>query len=266
MNNKKFVIFIVILLISGVFIPVVNSVKYNYKSYDNNDEKTQIVQVYIKKYDAFGKTCCNELIKKITIDDAECIKNELLNIQKKFNSNEEVIRHQFDVMHKWELLDSKIDFDDFEQLLISRYNKNITVDIPMISTDVTILGPSIVSFLTIGSVIFPLHLLFWDMLGPLWWNATILNFDKLGGTSISAQVLLTPALAIYSSAMTFINSLGLVIGPKFMLSPFTSILIGVAGVSIAANIFTDSFAMNVFDWSAGFCLAGLIAYISQIEP
>ena len=38
MNNKKFVIFIVILLISGVFIPVVNSVKYNYKSYDNNNK------------------------------------------------------------------------------------------------------------------------------------------------------------------------------------------------------------------------------------
>jgi hypothetical protein len=187
-------------------------------------------------------------------------------VQENFKSSDDVIRSQFEIMHKWGLLDSSIDFDYFEQLFNSNYNKFAYIDFPSISTDVTILGPSIVSFLTIGSVIFPLHMLFWDMLKPIWWNATIFNYDIIGGSSIAAQLMVSPALAIYSSAMTFINSIGLVIGPKFILSPFVSILIGVLGLSITANVYTDSFAMNVFDWSAGICIAGMIAYISQIQP
>ena len=261
-------LFIVSMLISCLFIPVINSMEnMNIISNDDVDiEDKQIADVYIRKYDPVEKTFYKELVKQITAEDALLIREELLSVQENFENSEEIISNQFEVMHKWGLLDPAIDFDYFEQLLNSNYNKFANIDFPSISTDVTLLGPSFVSFLTIGSIIFPLHMLFWDMLKPIWWNATKFNYDAMGGSSILAQLFVSPALAIYSSTMTFINSFGFVIGPKFILSPFVSILMGVLGLGITVNIYMDSFAMNVFDWSAGICIAGMIAYISQIQP
>jgi hypothetical protein len=267
MKRKIVGILVVTLLISLIFTPIINSMdKRDIIIHNNNREETQIANVYIKKYDPVEKTFYKELIKQITKEEAELIKEELLYVQENFETSEEVIRNQIDIMHKWGLLNSEIVFDDFEGLL--KYEKQIlkNIDFPTISTDVTILGPSIISFLTIGGGIFPLHLIFWDLIGPIWWNSTRFDFDIFGGTAIAAQILISPAMALYCSAMTFINSFGVVIGPNFVISPFISILVGVAGFSITVNIFTDGFEFNAFDWSVGFCVTGLIAYISTIQP
>ena len=266
MKKKIIGIFMMTLLISCLFIPIVNSKEkiHPIKSYDTNEKETQTANIFIKKYDPIERTCRNELIKQMSLEDALSIKRELIDSQHNIKSSKEVIRNQFNIMHKWDLLDPNIDFDDFENVLNS-INRFKNINMPTISTDVTILGPSIISFLTIGGIIFPLHLILWDLLGPIWWNSTRIDLDIFGGTAIAAQLLISPAMALYCSAMTFINSIGVVIGPRFIISPFVSILVGVAGFSITANILTSGFEMNVFDWSVGLCLTGLVAFISQIQ-
>jgi len=269
---KKIIgIFIMTLFISSIFAPVLNSIEINNFEnigidYSTNVIDEEIATVYMKKYNPVEGKYTREIIKTITLNEAECIKHELLEVQEKFDSSEEIIKNQMDIMHEWGLLNSEIEFDEFKYLLDSANHNYYTTDLPTISADVTLLGPSVISFLTIGGIIFPLHLIFWEMLGPIWWNSTRLNFDLFGGTDIAAQLLISPVMALYCSAMTIINCFGMVIGPKILLSPFMSILIGVAGFSITVNIMTDGFEMNVFDWSAGFCVTGLVAYISEITP
>jgi hypothetical protein len=264
---KKIIgIFIMTLLTSCLFIPVINSMEtMNIIDNSNADiDDMQMANVYIKKYDPVEKTFYKELVKQITAENALLIKEELLSVQENFETSEDIISNQFDIMHKWGLLDADVDFNDFKILLENEKINDLAF--PTISTDVTLLGPSIISFLTIGGGIFPLHLIFWDLIGPIWWNSTISHFDFFGGTDVASQVLISPAMALYCSAMTFINSFGMVIGPNFVISPFMSILMGVAGFSITANIFSNGFEFNAFDWSVGFCLTGLIAYVSEIQP
>jgi hypothetical protein len=235
--------------------------------YRKGESSTEIAIVYLKKYDLQNGSFIKEPLMEITIDEAERLKEELLHIEKTFNSSEEKIREQINVMHKWNILPPNIKFDDFIMAL-EKMKKNcyLPSHVPPILFDVIVCGPAINSFLVIGGCFYPIHLIFPELLLPIPLYHERFYLDIFNGTNISAFLGIMPVAAIICPTMTFISVLGVTLGPKMLYSPFIAVHIACFGGSISVALFTEEFPINILDWAIGISPGGLIAYISDINP
>jgi len=267
MKNKIIGFLLIVLLVICSIFPVVNSNLINENEIIVNRlkctiDENEIATVYMKKYDSLNNKIVNEPIKEITRNEAEQIKRELMQIEGKFIGSEIKILEQIKIMEKWDLIPSGVDVKDLFSVL-NRFD-NITI-LPTISSfqtpSVIVCGPAISSFLTIGGPQIPIQQLLFSFFKPWWFNSTVQKFDIFNGTSIGGLAAIMPVLVLWGSPMTIINNFGTVIGARTVISPFMAILVAYAGIDIFVSFWTDSYGLNIFDWSIGIYLTGVIVHI-----
>jgi len=210
----------------------------------------------------------NDIIKDITIEEANHIKNELLNIEKNYH-DEEKIRKQMEILHENELLPSSINLDDYLNSLdklknIFGFNQVQPVDI--IHTGYVFSGPSIESTFSLGGQTYQLQLLVGDLL-EYYFDIELFDYqnnDTLNGTHFHSSAYSGPVFVGISPAAAFITTIGAIIsGPAFVYAPFVSIRVLFSGVHLSAKIFQCENPITVFDWHLNIALMGVLVYQSN---
>jgi len=263
MNRVKICFFIVMLLITTSFFPLVNS--NNVQEINDSvsyDEK--YATLYYNSYDMEEKRIISDPIKDIEIADVEIIKEELLEIQDNFDSSEKIIEEQINVLHKWDLIPDEITFDELNKVKDNIVKiKDISLDLPTIIPGVVVYGPSISSRLAFAGVLLPLIIPLWDIIGTWGSIMDITRYDIFNGTKIMKWFYIVPISAYYCSSVSLINTYGMVFGPNMILSPFMAIDIIYAGFSITVSIWDDHQPVNILDWGVGVCLTGVTVYVED---
>ena len=270
MFRKSLVIGAVILFVTTSFIPASSQfTKIDVKDesqtpYENSKSENAMATVYLKKYDRNEGKLAVEPLKKITLEEALQLKEELLSIEERYDSSKEKIREQINVMHKWDVLSENVTFEEFLTVIEGKeHNSRLSTSSSSVTPSVMICGPVITSFLSVGGPMIPLHVFLFNLLPPLWYNVSQERLDILNGTRIAKFYGILPLVAFYCSSMTLINAFGAVVGENSVFSPFVAIMVLHAGAGISISIFDDGFPTNILDWSIGVSATGLIAYLSM---
>jgi len=278
MINKTLLALVTILLLTTVIFPVftaysdgIDETNVGKAGHQNDIDKSKKASININRYDPDLKRIVKEHIKNITKEEAEQLKEEILEIQDKCCSNIEKIQQQLDIFHKWNILPSNLSIEDF-LLVMDRMKNNSKIfsspSIVLPTPGVILFGPSIISYFTIGGISYPIHL-FLPRIIPsnvtLWLNITI--DELLYGTQLRGWVGFEPAFVPISPTMSFINVFGpFIYGPTSLLSPFIAVEIVSIGFSIDVTILESIVPVVLFDWVVDACLMGGIVYLAQSIP
>jgi hypothetical protein len=142
-------------------------------------------------------------------------------------------------------------------------SKSLNNSLLSIEPGVIVYGPAITSRLALAGVLLPLHIPLWLFLKPWFSASNFTNIDIFNGTRIMKWFGIAPVLVYYCSAMTIINTVGVVMGPMMVFSPFMSIDILYAGFSLTISIWDDHHPVNILDWGVGVSLTGITVYIDK---
>lgn len=267
-TDKKLTILISVLLIVVTLFPLFNAQNIDHYKENGDNQRNQTSSdyaiVYLKKYDTQSRQYIQEPICTLTRNEAEQLKDELFQVEKKCNSNIEKIGQQFSILHKWEIIPS---FITLENLLYIKEKIDGSVSLPRSTyafTPHTIYcGPSLTSFLTIGGSFFVLHQFLGNLLPPYLYTYIYERLDMFNGTRLAGWLGITPVLGMYCPVMTLINAFGLVEGPNTVFSPFMALMVLYVGFGIAVSVFDDGYPYSLFDWGVGVSLTGVIIYIME---
>jgi hypothetical protein len=270
MGKKSIILLLSIMLVGTILIPMVNAQSSpNYftrspinKIIEQNDN--EIATVYAEHYDAYAKKIIREPIMELSKQDAEIIKQQLVNVDKSNLLNQEKIKEQMSILHEWKILPENITYEDFEIVLNRMINIKQNHTNPIITPGFIMTGPAITSTLALGGDIFPIELLFGKLVGYFFdiqiFNQTISGL--LNGTNLEAGAIAGPVYVGFGPTLAFI----VIVGPstqgffKVLLSPFIDIKVLFAGVHFTVTTFENSNAITVFDWHMNIALMGVLAY------
>ena len=270
MGKKSIILLLSIMLVGTILIPMVNAQSSpNYftrspinKIIEQNDN--EIATVYAEHYDAYAKKTIREPIMELSKQDAEIIKQQLVNVDKSNLPNQEKIKEQMNILHEWKILPETITYEDFEIVLNRMINIKQNHTSPIITPGFIMTGPAITSTLALGGDIFPIELLFGKLVGYFFdiqiFNQTISGL--LNGTNLDAGAIAGPVYVGFGPTLAFI----VIVGPstqgffKVLLSPFIDIKVLFAGVHFTVTTFENSSAITVFDWHMNVALMGVLAY------
>ena len=116
-NDKKLAIIIMVILIATALFPIINAqrtdqFKKNKKDQSNTGDP-DTATVYIKKYDAKNRQYINEPICSLKKREAEQLRDELYQAEKKYNTNMEKLDKQLSILHNWGIVPPHITIQDF---------------------------------------------------------------------------------------------------------------------------------------------------------
>ena len=269
-GKKSIILLLSIMLVGTILTPIVNAQSSpNYftrlpinKIIEQNDN--EIATVYTEHYDAYAKKTIREPIMELSKQDAEIIKQQLVNVDKSNLPNQEKIKEQMNILHEWKILPETITYEDFEIVLNRMINIKQNHTSPIITPGFIMSGPAITSTLALGGDIFPIELLFGKLVGYFFdiqiFNQTISGL--LNGTNLDAGAIAGPVYVGFGPTLAFI----VIVGPstqgffKVLLSPFIDIKVLFAGVHFTVTTFENSSAITVFDWHMNVALMGVLAY------
>lgn len=223
------------------------------------DEREKTVSIVLQTSESENK------IKEISLDKANMIKEELLDIEKEYSA-EEKIRKQMEILHENELLPSAVKLDDYLKILhklktFSGFNKNLSQQ--LINTGYIFSGPSIESTFTLGGQTYQLQLFVGNVL-EYFFDIELFDYqnnDTLNGTHFHSSAYSGPVFVGISPAASFITTLGIIIsGPAFVYAPFINIRVLFSGVHLSAKIFECENPITVFDWHLTVALMGVLIY------
>jgi hypothetical protein len=279
--KKSVIVLFFIMLVSTTLIPMVNarvSSKYIFGSTMDKiieEKNNEIATVYAEHYDSYTKKIVKEPIMELNKQDAEIIKQQLINASKSNLSNQDKIKEQMRILHEWKILPENLTYEDFEIVLDRIINIQNKQTLPIniqnkqallfINPSFIMTGPGITSTLTIGGDIFPLELLI-GKLAAYFFNINILNQtidELLGGTNIDGGVASGPVYVGFGPSISFIINAG----PstqgffKMLISPFIEMKVLFAGVHFTARIFENSTAITLFDLHINVALMGILVYL-----
>ncbi|VVB59610.1 Uncharacterised protein [uncultured archaeon] len=271
MEKKSIILLLNIMLVGTILIPMVNaqsSPTYFTKSPINKiieQKDNGIATVYTEHYDAYAKKIIREPIMELNKQDAEIIKQQLVNVDKSNLPNQEKIKEQMSILHKWKILPENITYEDFEIVLNRMINIKQNHTNPLITPGFIMTGPAITSTLALGGDIFPIELLLGNLVG-YFFDIQIFNRTMSGllnGTHLDAGIIAGPVYVGFGPTLAFI----VIVGPstqgffKVLLSPFIDIKVLFAGVHFTVSIFENSSAVTLFDWHINVALMGVITYL-----
>lgn len=267
MNKKTLIKIVSICIISFLIYPAVFA--NNNKSTDVEPKKT--VSIYYDSFDSNDGERIKKKVAEMTIEEAEHIKNKLLETEKKYES-EEKIRHQITILRDHGLLPDNDRLDRY----ISIIDKlgNIFGPDPNQLQQVEdggyiFTGPSIESTFTLGGQTYPLQTFIGDVL-EYYFDIEIFDFqnnDTFNGTHFHSSAYSGPVFVGISPASAFITTLGVVFqGPLFIYSPFVTIRVLFAGAHLSAKIYECVNPITVFDWHLNAALMGVLIYQSSVIP
>lgn len=269
--KKSMIVLFFIMMVSAVFIPMMNaqvSSKNIIGSTMNKfieEKDNEIATVYTDRYDSYAKKIVKEPIMELNKQDAEFIKQQLVNVSKSYLPNENKIKEQMRILHEWKILPENITYDDFEIVLNRMINIRNKQALSFISPSFIMTGPSITSTLAIGGDIFPIELLIGKLVN-YFFNINLMNQSidgLLGGTHLDGGAIAGPVYVGFGPSMAFIVN----VGPstqgffKVLISPFIDMKVLFAGVHLTVTIFENSTAVTLFDWHINVSLMGVLIYL-----
>lgn len=279
--KKSIIVLFFIMLVSTTLISMVNaqvSSKYIIGSTMNKiieEKSNKIATVYTERYDSYTKKIVKEPIMELNKQDAEFIKQQLINVSKSNLPSQDKIKEQMRILHEWKILPENLTYEDFEIVLDRMINIQNKQALPIniknkqalsiISPSFIMTGPGITSTLTIGGDIFPLELLI-GKLAAYFFNVNILNQSidgLLGGTHLDGGAASGPVYVGFGPSMAFIVN----VGPstqgffKMLISPFIEMKVLFAGVHFTVRIFENSTAVTLFDWHINVALMGVLIFL-----
>lgn len=273
MKNKKYLAYLIacILLLTTFLFPFsqnvvqANSSETIFDNYEKSEVSIKAATVFYEKFDFVTRTVIKKPIQNISVEKAYEIRDILVDLQNQYSSTKDRIAAQIDVLYNYGLIPAEVSLDSFtKKLPVLTSFTGVSKQVPTqsgVTPNVIICGPTITSFLTIGGPLLPLHMLLFGILPPFWYNSSHHEFDAFTGTKVATFIGLMPIVAFYCTATTLINAFGAVIGEHTVISPFIAMMILHAGFGISVCVFDDEFPVNIFDWSLGLSVTGLIAYI-----
>jgi hypothetical protein len=206
------------------------------------------------------KKIVQEPIIKLNRQDAEFIKEQLINIDQSNLPNQDKIKEQMRILHEWKILPENLTYEDFEIILNRLTNVKKSLTLPVITPSFIMTGPAITSTLAIGGDIFPLELLIGNLVDYFFDTQIINNTlnDLLDGTHLDGGIIAGPVYVGFGPTLAFIVS----VGPstqglfKVLLSPFIDIRVLFAGVHFTVSVFENSNPITLFDWHMNVALMG----------
>ena len=219
--------------------------------------------VYVHRFDLGREKYIKQPVAKLSLEEINQLKNELQKISHIYTTSEEQIKQQIQLMYKWKFISDETYYDLLE--VVSFYNEkthNTSSQIPLQTQPGSIIcGPSLISFLSIGGSILPIHdLLFHSIIKPIWRaNLSDVHLPFLNGTQFHPFLGIMPAVIFLGLSATLINVIGIKIGETPVISPFLALLAPHASFGISISIFENSYPINVMDWSIGISAIGIIA-------
>lgn len=274
MKKRKYIKILVAMFVIVLFLTSigVNGVSNNIQK-DNNKFKQssnqETVTISLEKYDENKNNFIKETIAEISLEEAESIKQQLVEIEKNFQT-EEKIRKQMELLQENNLLPGYMNLDDYLIVLdrMKQYFDNEEVQ-GKLSPGLIFSGPSISSTLALGGQTYKLELLLGDILQyyfdvPL---IDIQNDDLFNGTHLHSTAYAGPVYVGFSPSSAFITTIGVLFsGPPIIYSPFISIRVVFAGAHLSAKIFECENPITVFDWHLNVAMLGVVLYQSNVEP
>lgn len=277
--KRKFLIQLMCIFLVGLIIyPTVigiNSTEQK-ENHPNNistqTENNTKVSIILK-----GSNPSDNIVKKISIEEANLIKNELLGIEKEYEA-EEKIRKQIEVLHENNLLPESFKFDSYLNTLEKLKDifgfknrkepskSNRIQPQQVLNTDYIFSGPSIESTFTLGGQTYQLKLFVGDVL-EYYFDIELFDYqdnDTLNGTHFHSSAYSGPVFVGISPASAFITTIGAIIsGPAFIYAPFINIRVLFSGLHLSAKIFECQNPITVFDWHLNIALMGVLIYQSN---
>jgi hypothetical protein len=201
---------------------------------------------------------------ELSKQDAEFIKQQLVNVDKSNLPNQEKIKEQMRILHEWKILPENLTYEDFEIVLNRMINMKHNYTNQLITPGFVMTGPAITSTLALGGDVFPIELLFGNLVGYFFdiqiFNRTMSGL--LGGTHLDGGAIAGPVYVGFGPTLAFI----VIVGPstqgflKVLMSPFIDIKVLFAGVNLTVTTFENSSAITLFDWHMNVALMGVLAY------